>query len=210
PEQTVVTDEIAAKVEALIKDDHKISTRQIALQLDISHTSVWRILKHILKLYPYKVQLLQALTTKHIEQRILVGNQVLQLIDSGMMDVSKTRFSDEAHFWLNGYVYKQNYRYWADENPHIGIPREAHPQRVTVWCAFSFRGKIGPIFTTQNITGAWFKKLLENEFLPFIRNNNYLEDSIYMQDGATPHRTTEVFDLLHGALVRRVIGLGYP
>jgi hypothetical protein len=27
--------------------------------------------------------------------------------------------SDEAHFHLNGNVNKQNFRYWAAENPHV-------------------------------------------------------------------------------------------
>ena len=28
-------------------------------------------------------------------------------------------FIDEAHFWLNGYVNKQNYRCWGSEKPQI-------------------------------------------------------------------------------------------
>ncbi|GFX51268.1 hypothetical protein TNCV_2736191 [Trichonephila clavipes] len=28
-------------------------------------------------------------------------------------------FSDEAHFWLNGYVNKQNCRIWSEANPQL-------------------------------------------------------------------------------------------
>ena len=28
----------------------------------------------------------------------------------------KILFSDEAHFWLNGYINKQNCRIWSEEN----------------------------------------------------------------------------------------------
>ncbi|GFY05609.1 putative LOC100569746 [Trichonephila clavipes] len=30
-------------------------------------------------------------------------------------------FSDEAHFWLNGYVNKQNYRIWSEANPQVPV-----------------------------------------------------------------------------------------
>ncbi|GFX75066.1 hypothetical protein TNCV_1846381 [Trichonephila clavipes] len=30
-------------------------------------------------------------------------------------------FSDEAHFWLNGYVHKQNCRIWSEANPQVYV-----------------------------------------------------------------------------------------
>ncbi|GFW65739.1 putative DD41D transposase [Trichonephila clavipes] len=30
-------------------------------------------------------------------------------------------FSDEAHFWLNGYVNKQNCRIWSEANPQVAV-----------------------------------------------------------------------------------------
>ncbi|MDK1801134.1 DUF4817 domain-containing protein, partial [Klebsiella pneumoniae] len=30
-------------------------------------------------------------------------------------------FSDEAHFWLNGYVNKQNCRIWGEANPQVYV-----------------------------------------------------------------------------------------
>ncbi|GFS96922.1 hypothetical protein TNCV_4177931 [Trichonephila clavipes] len=30
-------------------------------------------------------------------------------------------FSDEAHFWLNGYVNKQNCRIWSEANPQVYV-----------------------------------------------------------------------------------------
>ncbi|GFT15738.1 uncharacterized protein TNCV_4943021 [Trichonephila clavipes] len=44
-------------------------------------------------------------------------------------------FSDEAHFWLNGYVNKQNCRIWNEANPQVYVETPLHPEKLTVWCA---------------------------------------------------------------------------
>ncbi|GFW01526.1 uncharacterized protein TNCV_5137091 [Trichonephila clavipes] len=44
-------------------------------------------------------------------------------------------FSDEAHFWLNGYVNKQNCRIWSEANPQLYVETPLHPEKLTVWCA---------------------------------------------------------------------------
>ncbi|GFW83554.1 DUF4817 domain-containing protein [Trichonephila clavipes] len=44
-------------------------------------------------------------------------------------------FSDEAHFWLNGYVNKQNCRIWRETNPQVYVETPLHPEKLTVWCA---------------------------------------------------------------------------
>ncbi|GFU15473.1 hypothetical protein TNCV_1815081 [Trichonephila clavipes] len=42
---------------------------------------------------------------------------------------------DEAHFWLNGYVNKQNCRIWGEANPQVYVETPLHPEKLTVWCA---------------------------------------------------------------------------
>ncbi|GFX74201.1 uncharacterized protein TNCV_2912341 [Trichonephila clavipes] len=44
-------------------------------------------------------------------------------------------FSDEAHFWLNGYVNKQNCHIWSEANPQVYVETPLHPEKLTVWCA---------------------------------------------------------------------------
>ncbi|GFV53120.1 hypothetical protein TNCV_4129341 [Trichonephila clavipes] len=44
-------------------------------------------------------------------------------------------FSDEANFWLNGYVNKQNCRIWSEANPQVYVETPLHPEKLTVWCA---------------------------------------------------------------------------
>ncbi|GFX14774.1 hypothetical protein TNCV_1485171 [Trichonephila clavipes] len=47
---------------------------------------------------------------------------------------------DEAHFWLNGYVNKQNCRIWSEANPQVYVETPLHPEKLTVWCALKAGG----------------------------------------------------------------------
>ncbi|GFX49829.1 hypothetical protein TNCV_3073821 [Trichonephila clavipes] len=42
---------------------------------------------------------------------------------------------DKAHFWLNGYVNKENCRIWSAANPQVYVETPLHPEKLTVWCA---------------------------------------------------------------------------
>ncbi|GFT67893.1 uncharacterized protein TNCV_2286351 [Trichonephila clavipes] len=55
-------------------------------------------------------------------------------------------FSDEAHFWLNGCVNKQNCRIWSEANPQVCVETPLHPEKLTVWCSLWAGGIIGPYF----------------------------------------------------------------
>ncbi|GFV77642.1 DUF4817 domain-containing protein [Trichonephila clavipes] len=48
-------------------------------------------------------------------------------------------FSDEARFWLNGYVNKQNCRIWSKANPQVHVETPLHPEKLTVWCELWFQ-----------------------------------------------------------------------
>ncbi|GFU31577.1 uncharacterized protein TNCV_3539621 [Trichonephila clavipes] len=41
-------------------------------------------------------------------------------------------FSDEAYFWLNGYVNKQTCRIWSEANPQVYVETPLHPEKLTV------------------------------------------------------------------------------
>ncbi|GFU51906.1 hypothetical protein TNCV_3734121 [Trichonephila clavipes] len=59
---------------------------------------------------------------------------------------STASMCDEAHFWLNGYVNKQNCRIWSEANPQVYVETPLHPEKLTVWCALWAGGIIGPYF----------------------------------------------------------------
>ncbi|GFU96715.1 hypothetical protein TNCV_839401 [Trichonephila clavipes] len=61
-------------------------------------------------------------------------------------------FSDEAHFWLNGYVNKQNCRIWSEANPQVYVETPLHPEKLAVWCALWAGGILGPYSKTMKAT----------------------------------------------------------
>ncbi|GFX97167.1 putative DD41D transposase [Trichonephila clavipes] len=90
-------------------------------------------------------------------------------------------FSDEAHFWLNGYVNKQNCRIWSEANPQVYVETPLNPEKLTVWCALWAGGIIGPYFfkndedhkVTDN--GYRYRAMITNFFIPELNNHDVHE-----------------------------------
>ncbi|GFW81279.1 DUF4817 domain-containing protein [Trichonephila clavipes] len=90
-------------------------------------------------------------------------------------------FSDEAHFWLNGYVNKQNCRIWSEANPQVYVETPLHPEKLTVWCTLWAGGIIGPYFFKidegHNVTvnGDRYRAMITNFFIPELNNHDVQE-----------------------------------
>lgn len=145
-----------------------------------------------------------------MQQRVAFANQMLTMIDSEGFDVGCIWFTDEAHFYLNRYVNKQNWRFWGSEKPYWCEAKPLYSPKVTVWAAVCSRGIIGPFFIRETVTGARYVAILEQ----FVATQQALEDrpgtEWFMQDGARPHRTEQVFRFLEEYFGNRVIALEYP
>ncbi|GFX16176.1 uncharacterized protein TNCV_4704311 [Trichonephila clavipes] len=89
-------------------------------------------------------------------------------------------FSDEAHFWLNGYVNKQNCRIWSEANPQVYVETPLHPEKLTV-CHDYY-----------------------NFFIPEL-NNHDVQELWFQQDGATCHTARATIDLLKDPFSDRLI-----
>ncbi|GFU69466.1 putative DD41D transposase [Trichonephila clavipes] len=110
-------------------------------------------------------------------------------------------FSDEAHFWLNGYVNKQNYRIWSEANPQVYVETPLHPEKLTVWCALWAGGIIGPYFFKNDeghnvtVNDDRYRAMITNFFIPEL-NNHDAQELWFQQDGATCHTARATIDLL--------------
>ncbi|GFW91207.1 putative transposable element [Trichonephila clavipes] len=119
-------------------------------------------------------------------------------------------FSDEAHFWLNGYVNKQNCRIWSETNPQVYVETPLHPEKLTVWCALWAGGIIGPYFYKNDeghnvtVNGDRYRAMITNFFIPEL-NNHVVQELWFQQDGATCHTARATIDLLKDAFGDRLI-----
>ncbi|GFX30640.1 putative transposable element [Trichonephila clavipes] len=119
-------------------------------------------------------------------------------------------FSDEAHFWLNGYVNKQNCRIWSETNPQVYVETPLHPEKLTVWCALWAGGIIGSYFFKTDeghnviVNGDRFRAMITNFFIPEL-NNRDVQELWFQQDGATCHTARATIDLLKDTFGDRLI-----
>ncbi|XP_053203876.1 uncharacterized protein LOC128388492 [Panonychus citri] len=205
----VTTPEVVDKVEAHFEENPKDSIRRAAQVLGLKRESLRVMLKKFLNFHPYKISVHQKLTEAHKAKRVDFSKKVYDAIENGSLGVKKIIFSDEAHFDLTGYVNKQNMRFWAIENPYYTTNTTAHPIRLTAWAAISRKAIYLTTFT-ETVTGEFYKQILIRRFYPWLTRAAIPTDSWFMQDGATPHRTHDVFESLATKFEGRVIGLGYP
>ncbi|GFX13332.1 putative DD41D transposase [Trichonephila clavipes] len=119
-------------------------------------------------------------------------------------------FSDEAHFWLNGYVNKQNCRIWSEANPQVYVETPLHPEKLTVWCALWAGGIIGPYFFKNDeghnvtVNGDRYRTMITNFFIPELSNHD-VQELWFQQDGATCHTAHATIDLLKDTFGDRLI-----
>ncbi|GFV19557.1 putative DD41D transposase [Trichonephila clavipes] len=117
---------------------------------------------------------------------------------------------DEAHFWLNGYVNKQNCRIWSEANRQVYVETPLHPEKLTVWCTLWAGGIIGPYFFKNDeghnftVNGDRYKAMITNFFIPEL-NNHDVQDLWFQQDGATSHTARATIDLLKDTFGDRLI-----
>ncbi|GFX66072.1 DUF4817 domain-containing protein [Trichonephila clavipes] len=119
-------------------------------------------------------------------------------------------FSDEAHFWLNGYVNKQNCRIWSEANPQMYVETPLHSEKLTVWCALWAGGIIGPYFFKNDeghnvtVNGYRYRAMITNFFIPEL-NNHDVQELWFQKDGATCHTARATIDLLKDTFGDRLI-----
>ena len=203
--------ENVSEVRTIIEETPQKSVRQVLG--DITHksnySSVYRMLKFDLNLFPYTIPIMQHLKESDVDSRLEFAIWMKDHLDI----VDCLWFSDESHFHLNSPVNKRNCRFWGKEKPDFHYEEPLHDDKVTAWAALSSSGVIGPFFfedrgETQTINSECYLALLKNKFVPALRREGIqIEETWFQQDGAAPHTAGHVLKWLRETFGNQLISL---
>jgi hypothetical protein len=150
PAYSIRTPENVERMKAVMQQSTMRSARRHVIALQMSSRSLRRILHEDLRFHPYQIHITHELKEHDKAARVNFRRQFLDIVknDEGVLD--DLIISDEAHFHLSGYVNKQNFRYWSDNNPLQLRTKPLHSEKVTIWCGVSTFAVIGPYFFEEN------------------------------------------------------------
>ena len=208
PVRTARTSENVDRVREAITRSPWRSARRHFTELGISQSTMQRILHKDLVFQPYKIMTVQQLNPGNYQQRLSFCQTMLDMFEEN--ENLTLIMSDEAHFHLNGTVNKQNFRYWASENPRELHQRPPHTPKVTVWCGMGKCGIFGPFFfkeeDTATVTSDRSILMFENYFLLELRRREINTASMrFQQDGATVHTARASMTAVQAAFPNHVI-----
>ncbi|CAM4782320.1 unnamed protein product [Rotaria magnacalcarata] len=182
------------KVKHRLSNKKPISARSLAKKLNVSRSTVRRIIKDDLGYKAFVKRVAPKLTEKQKIKRKSFGLWVRKNIRKSM--TAQILFSDEKRFDLDGMYNRQNERIYAatrDEADEKGAVhrKTKFPTGVMVWLGVCYEGITRPVIIENGTidTNRYIadilpvalkdgKQMLGNEF-------------IFQQDGATPHTAKE-------------------
>lgn len=213
---TVCTNENHGRVLQQVLQSPKRSLMRASLKLNISNTSMRRMFKNIGG-FPYRIQTGQPLNRINKLARVQYCASMLAICYEEPDFLSDVWFTDECHVHLNGYINKQTTRFLGFERPDIVVERPQHSKRVTIWCAVSGRGIVGPYFfegnngETVTVNRYRYRAILDrfvSDLRRFCRARNLpLGSQWFQQDGATSHTAVNNIAFLRQTFGNRLISL---
>lgn len=152
------------RVLQLIYENPGLSVRQIALMLNISKWTVWRILKRE-GLHPYHFRRVQDVREPDYAVRASFCSWLSGRIRRYPTFHKSVMWTDEATFTRAGITNHRNQHLWMQENPHAVRPSKfQHEFSVNVWAAMINDKLIGPIELPNTMNGQRLLEFLENQF----------------------------------------------
>ncbi|KAL2732536.1 uncharacterized protein V1477_014777 [Vespula maculifrons] len=196
--RSVFTNANIQRVEESVLEEPGTSTRRRSSQLELSRTSLRRISRHLLLLFPYKIQLVQDLHLDDYKSRLNFSIRFQQLVKEEDDFLNRLIMSDQADFHLDGIINKENCVFWGAVNPTAIRDYQLHPIKCTVWCGLTSDCVIGPFFfeNDDGNNAAIVTELLARpvHYIARERASCFLYLTLYMMLERTNERTNEWMD----------------
>ena len=204
PGRPLTSEATLERVREAFQRSSQKSTARANRELGIPQTTVWRVLRKRLQMYPYRLMMLQHLRredhTKHLH--FCVSFQDLCGDDNFLKTL---RFSDEATFHVSWKANKQNILIWGTEKAHRIVENERDSPKTNVVCAISTSKVYGPYFFPDiTVNGETFRNMLTTWLMPQLEHDS--ADFVYQLDGAPCHYHRNVMNFLNETLPLRCIG----
>ena len=177
---------------------------EIASTLNISETSVRRIIKDDLQLVPFKKIRTQRLSQGNIQKRIERCPKILRQFDKKSLD--RAFFSDEKIFKVEQLYEPHNQVVYAPkgtmrmdiEDDRIYVERSGFNDQIMVSVAVSKLGKTSMFFVEPGakVNGPYYRNHLLADMIPEMDTLANHQPYIFMQDGARSHTATETVEYL--------------
>jgi hypothetical protein len=208
--RTVRTPDLEEAMLDTIEEKPSSSTRTTASDLQIHHSTVWRVLKEQ-QLYPFHLQKVLALTAEDYPRRSAFCRWYINYTAVDPHFAGSVLVTDKATFTQDEIFNCHNMHMWEQENPHATSVR-AHQQRfsLNVWCGLLDDFLIGPRVLPNRLTGETYLGFLVNA-PPLLLEEVSLrvrQSTWYMHDGAPSHFSIQVRNHLNDAYPGRWIGCG--
>ena len=166
------------------------STRDIRRKSGISHSTVHKIMREKLLLYPYHLQVLHSIPDTCFAKRVAFADFILN--DPGI--VSNILWSDEAYFSLDGVINRHNCVIWGKETPTAFATQ-----------AFTANFRLEPFFFPGTVNAENYLNMLQSHVRPGLTAKRKLSSTIFMQDGAPPHIGNKVKQYLFATFTEQRI-----
>jgi Helix-turn-helix domain (DUF4817) len=214
--------EIRHTAETIAQDNRfgECSTVAISSATGIPQQTVWKVLRKMLKLRPYRIREVHELIPADYPRRLTFAENFLTRVEFEPNWLDTILFSDEAHFTLTGQVNYWNTRIWADHHPHTIFQTPLHDRKLTVWIGFTAEFIIGPYFfqefdhrgelVTVTVNGDRYYDMLDEFVVPRLEELDVVDTITFQQDGAPPHVHHRVKDLLRAVFGDRIISRDFP
>ena len=168
---------------------------EIALELDISESSVRRIVDEDLDLRPLKKKNVQSLSEHDIERRFILSKKLLRMYTGKVLETAF--FSDEKIFKVRQLYNVQNDRIYARKDQaksevdkeRLLSERSGFPESIMVSLAISKCGKTPVIFVDPGakVNAKYYCDVLLKKLIPKMDRLAGRKEYLFMQDGARSH-----------------------